>query len=95
MDIETLKKFERSAKLELTENERHNVLSVINNILAQFDALTKDIDTQNVKPLVSVLENHKNVLREDKAVRFCPRDELLAQAPETSDGCFVVPKTVD
>lgn len=34
-------------------------------------------------------------LREDEIVASYPREQILKNAPETANGCFVVPQTVD
>lgn len=94
MDKETFIKFERSAKFELSDEERGKILSTVNLMLKQFDSLS-EIDTENVEPLISVLGNQTNILRADVSKKLVDREELLKLAPETNDGYFVVPKTVD
>lgn len=94
MDKETFIKFEKSAKLELSENEREDTLITVNGLLERFGSVA-GYDTEGVKPLISILENQRNVLREDMARKLIDREELLERAPETYEGCFVVPKTVD
>lgn len=34
-------------------------------------------------------------LREDTVIASYPREEMLANAPQTAQGCIVVPKTVE
>lgn len=34
-------------------------------------------------------------LREDAVIASYPREEMLANAPQTAQGCIVVPKTVE
>jgi hypothetical protein len=46
------------------------------------------------EPLVTVL-NVQNDFREDIAVKFMPREELLSNAPEQYDGYFQVPRTIE
>jgi len=94
MDKETFKKFEKAAKFDLPEIERDKILAAVNLLSERFEKLS-EINTEGFPPLVSVSENLSNVLRDDKAVKFCPRDELLKQACESEDGCFVVPKAVE
>jgi len=94
MDKESLKQFEKITKLELSDKEREEFLVKINIEFEKFEKLLK-IDTSDVEPLISVLENQKNVLREDTAQKAFSRDELLKLAHDANDGYFVVPKTIE
>ena len=93
MNTEEFIVFEKSAKLLLTEAERADMLAAADETLGRFGRLTAGIDTRDINPLVSVLDNKRNVLRDDAAVQVVGRDELFKRAPEVYDGCFVVPKT--
>ena len=94
MDKETFIKFENSAKLELTEKEREAIYASIADSMKRFDSVLPSVNTDGVEPLVCVLPL-ENVMRADEAKKDFTRDELLKTAPETCDGCFVVPKTVE
>lgn len=77
------------AGLPLAESEIALFSEQIKAILAYVDQI-KDIQIQpDLAPLRT-----DNVLREDVAVRK-PNAAFLAQAPETDDGYFVVPKILD
>ncbi|MCL1900950.1 MAG: Asp-tRNA(Asn)/Glu-tRNA(Gln) amidotransferase subunit GatC [Firmicutes bacterium] len=94
MDKKTLIEFEKITKLELSENEREEFLTKINDSLKSFDKLL-NIDTDNLEPLICVLESQKNILREDKAQKNFERNELLKGARDADDGYFIVPKTIE
>ncbi len=81
------------AKLCPSDPQRLADLAAAEALLAQCKAI-EAIDTSNVKPLVSVLEI-TNVLREDVVSQNVTREELLQNAPEQRDGCFVVPGTLE
>jgi len=88
-----MKSFESMAKVCLKEDERVWVTNCADMLVKSFDELEK-IDTNNVEPLITVLDI-KNILREDIATKFMSREELLSNAPEQYDGYFQVPKTID
>ena len=80
----------RLARLALTEDEVEALTHELGAILdhaAEVSALeTADVPpTAHPLPLV-------NILRPDEARPGVPRDEVLAEAPETEDGRFRVPR---
>jgi len=84
--------YENMAMLELQASERELIEKRFTEIIQHFPKLDK-YDTSNVEPLVSVLDLH-NIMREDVASTSITRDELLSNAPEHTDGYFVVPETL-
>ena len=58
-----------------------------------FDKI-KTIDTQGIEPMTNPREENAR-LREDRVDDGDVRDALLANAPETQHGFFVVPKVVE
>ncbi|MCL2046735.1 MAG: Asp-tRNA(Asn)/Glu-tRNA(Gln) amidotransferase subunit GatC [Oscillospiraceae bacterium] len=91
--MKDISKFEGIAMLELGESDRQRLEELADTIIDNFDALEK-IDTNDVKPLVSVLETI-NVLREDIVIKNVSRDELMTRAPEHNDGYYQVPATIE
>ena len=85
--------YEAMAKLTLNEDEREWALAAVARLEDRFASLAA-VDTENVEPLVSVLDM-ENVFREDVAAQLVSREELLAAAPEESDGYWQVPKTLE
>ena len=73
-------------KLEATENE-------FNKILKWVDQL-KEVNTDEVDPLVSVNEAHLE-MREDKVTEGNQAEAALANAPMKEYGYFAVPKVVE
>ncbi|MBR2715925.1 MAG: aspartate--tRNA ligase [Ruminococcus sp.] len=79
-------------QLSLTDDEE----SVMQDIFAKMKENEKSlstIDTENVTPMVHVMEM-TNVLREDKRIQPFTREELLSSAPQRSDDSWVVPRLV-
>lgn len=81
------------ARLELTPEEIERFTGQLDSILGHFAQL-QAVDTQDV-PATSHAIALSNVLREDVVRPSMPREDLLANAPEARDGCFVVPRIVD
>ena len=81
------------ARLELAEDEKERFAHQLADILRYVEKL-KELDTTDVEPLVHAAER-TNVFREDEVGTALPRQEALDNAPESSDGCFKVPRIVD
>lgn len=83
----------RLARLALSEEELELYraqLGVILDHAAQVQAL----DTSNVVPRAHPL-GFVNAFRDDDVEASLDRDEVLAQAPESRDGYFVVPPALE
>ena len=85
--------YQSMAKLELSEEERKLFSDIADKLASDFEKASA-IDTNGVEPLVSVL-NLKNILREDVSKQIISREKLLENAPESFDGYFQVPKTLE
>jgi len=85
--------YAKTARFSLTDDERNFISHHAENLLSDF-AVIKNINTEGVKPMYTVLDV-KNVLREDMAKKFESREVLLASAPEQYGGYFQVPKAID
>lgn len=90
---EEIAQIARLARLELTDEETDSLTVHINRIMEYFAELQK-LDTDEVEPTSHVIPI-ENVFREDKARPSLPTEEILANAPEKRDGCFVVPRIVE
>jgi len=86
--------YEDMAMLDLPDDERKIIGERFDEITGEFSAL-EQYDTTGVEPLVTVIDLHHNVLREDIPAKFMPREELLENAPEQHEGYFQVPGTLD
>ena len=81
------------ANLELDENEIEMFARQLGEILAYADEV-QQVDTRGISPTASVLPL-RTILRDDTLRPSLPRDELLANAPETEAGCFKVPAVLE
>ena len=83
----------RLARLALTEEELELYREQLGVIL-DHAATVQGLDTSNVTPTAHPL-GFVNAFREDEVEPSLDRDEVLAQAPETRDGYFVVPPAME
>lgn len=77
------------ARLAITEEEAQMLTDQLDKIITYAEELN-ELNTDNVEPTAHVLEI-KNVMREDRAEKGLPREEVLKNAPEHQDGQIKVP----
>ena len=82
----------RLARLELTEAEKASMEHDLTEILALMEQLAA-VDVSGVEETARVLPI-QNVFRQDVPAPSANRDEILANAPESRDGCFAVPRVI-
>lgn len=88
-----IKYLETLARITLSEEEEKKVGNELQDILTYIDMLN-ELDTDGVEAMSHCFPV-TNVMREDEVSASMTPDEIVANAPESQDGCFVVPKTVD
>ncbi|MGH7221568.1 MAG: Asp-tRNA(Asn)/Glu-tRNA(Gln) amidotransferase subunit GatC, partial [Nitrospiraceae bacterium] len=88
-----VEKVAKLARLELTECERSTFAKQLSQILTHVETL-KQYDTTGVEPTATVL-GQVNVFRSDSARPSLSVERALANAPESADGFFVVPKIIE
>ena len=93
LDKATVAKIATLARMRLTEEEQEHFLGELNGILTWVEQLG-EIDTADVPPLASVV-SLKLHLRPDVVTDRDMRDQVLANAPEATEGFYVVPKVVE
>ncbi len=83
----------RLARIAMSEESLEPMARELDSILA-WVAQLDEVDTAGVEPMTGAVDT---VLpqRPDEAARGAPVGDLLANAPETDDGFFVVPKVVE
>jgi aspartyl-tRNA(Asn)/glutamyl-tRNA(Gln) amidotransferase subunit C len=97
------------ANLELTEDERHEMLRDLNSILDYVDRLN-ELDTSDVPPMAQVSDRYGVDEAKQGSERFAyasredvlfglrkslPHDEALANAPDADEHFFRVPKVIE
>lgn len=90
---ELISYLESLGRIRLTEEERKNSEKDLQDILSYIDTLNQ-LDTEGVEPL-----SHSfpvtNVFSTVEEPFSMDRDLILENAPESKNGCFRVPKTVE
>ena len=81
------------ARLQLTAEEVERFAGQLSDVL-DYAARLNEVDTSEISPTASVLPMNAP-LRSDE-VRPCPpRDQLLANAPDSEGGLFRVPRVLE
>lgn len=93
IDKATVAKIARLARIHIAEEKRAGLASELSNILGWVEQLG-EVDTENVAPMTSVVEIRLPE-RDDVITDGDCRDDILANAPATDGGFFVVPKVVE
>jgi aspartyl-tRNA(Asn)/glutamyl-tRNA(Gln) amidotransferase subunit C len=76
------------ARLSLTDQEVALYQEQLSAVLEYAERL-QDLDTEAIPPTATVLPV-RNVMRADESHPAMAREDILANAPETQDGCFRV-----
>ncbi len=92
-DEKTISYVANLAALHLTQEEKEHYSRDLVAIMNYMEELMA-IDTGDVQPMEHVL-SIRNALREDVASNTDMRDKLLAVAPKTEEGCYLVPNVVE
>jgi aspartyl-tRNA(Asn)/glutamyl-tRNA(Gln) amidotransferase subunit C len=80
------------ARLKLSEKEIQQFTDQLNGILAYMEKLN-GLDTRDVEPTSHVIEVG-NVVREDRSQESIRIEDALANAPDSGDGFFKVPRII-
>ena len=88
-----IKYLESLARIDLSEEEEKTVGAQLQDILTYIDMLN-ELDTEGVEAMSHSFPLN-NVFRKDEVKPSMAPKEIVANAPESQDGAFVVPKTVD
>jgi aspartyl-tRNA(Asn)/glutamyl-tRNA(Gln) amidotransferase subunit C len=84
------------ANLDLTDAEVHKFQADLDEILGHVERLN-EIDTTGVEPMAQVLypAGDTATLRDDRARPPLGTDVALANAPQSGEGYFKVPKVIE
>lgn len=93
MDEQTVRKVARLANIEIQDDQIEKIGAQLSGILQWVEQLG-EVDTDNVEPLANVV-NIDLALRKDEVTDGDCADKVLANAPEETQGFFVVPKVVE
>lgn len=93
VDLATVKRVARLARLAVSEEEAQKMMGELNGILGFVEQLS-EVDVKDVEPMTSVtpmvMRKRADVVNDgDKA------DDIVANAPATTENFFMVPKVVE
>ena len=81
------------ARIGLNGTEVERYQEQLSDILSYAERL-QQVDLSEISPSARV-QALSNVLRADEAIDSFPRDAILANAPQTAEGCFRVPPVLE
>ena len=93
IDEETVDKIAHLARLELSGDEKQDMIADMNKILGFMDKLN-EIDTTGIEPLV-YMTSEVNAFREDVVKQEITHGEALQNAPKHDNNYFLVAKVID
>jgi aspartyl-tRNA(Asn)/glutamyl-tRNA(Gln) amidotransferase subunit C len=93
VDRSTVARIAALARIKVAESELDRLAGELNNIIGWVEQLD-EVNTEGVAPMASVVDI-KLRRREDKVTDGGIADKILANAPESADGFFVVPKVIE
>ncbi|MGF1549475.1 MAG: Asp-tRNA(Asn)/Glu-tRNA(Gln) amidotransferase subunit GatC [Sphingomonadaceae bacterium] len=93
VDLKTVHRIAHLARIALSDEEAEALLPELNNILSWVEQL-QEVDVEGVEPMSAVIPNSLR-LREDIVTDGDRRDDILANAPASDHGFFVVPKVIE
>ncbi|MEM6821289.1 MAG: Asp-tRNA(Asn)/Glu-tRNA(Gln) amidotransferase subunit GatC [Verrucomicrobiota bacterium] len=82
------------ARIELSDSEAEAFSSQLADVVAHVQELN-EVDLSKADSLIEQQGAGENHLREDEPFPGLPRDPVLANAPESSEGEIVMPKIVE
>lgn len=93
VDEATVKRIARLARIQISDDEAEGLVSELSGILDWVEQLD-EVNTDNVEPMTRVvpidLKKREDVVNDGNIT-----DAIVANAPMTEDGFFVVPKVVE
>jgi aspartyl-tRNA(Asn)/glutamyl-tRNA(Gln) amidotransferase subunit C len=93
LNQQTIQNLSWLARLKLPAEREGKILNDLQSILDWVEQL-KQVDVEGVEPLVSVTQGIAP-MREDVVTEGGQQAELMANAPESVQGFYVVPKVVE
>lgn len=93
VDLTTVKRVAHLARIALTEEEAARMEGELNTILGFVEQLS-EVDVDGVEAMTSVTPMAMKK-RDDVVTDGGKADDIVANAPETTDNFFMVPKVVE
>ena len=93
VDSDTVRRIAHLARIRLPDDGIEPMREELNAILAFVEQLD-EVDTNDVEPMTSVVETSMR-LRADQVSDGDIQGDVVANAPQSEDGFFMVPKVVE
>jgi aspartyl-tRNA(Asn)/glutamyl-tRNA(Gln) amidotransferase subunit C len=93
VDLATVKRVARLARIAVSPQDAERMVGELNGILGFVEQLS-EVDVENVEPMTSVT-SQKMRWRKDVVADGGVAHQVTANAPETADNFFMVPKVVE
>ncbi len=93
VDIATVKRVARLARIAISDEEAASFQSEINAILGFAEQLN-EVDVSDVEPLTSVVAQVMK-MRDDVVTDGFYAEKVVANAPASDDDFFMVPKVIE
>ncbi|WP_422369725.1 Asp-tRNA(Asn)/Glu-tRNA(Gln) amidotransferase subunit GatC [Hoeflea sp.] len=93
VDLATVKRVAHLARIAVTEEEASRMEGELNAILGFVEQLS-EVDVDGVEPMTSVMPMAMKK-RQDVVTDGSKAEDIVANAPETTDNFFMVPKVVE
>ncbi len=90
---ETITHVAKLARLEFTESQTEELSTQLTEILTWIEQL-HEVDIEGVEPMTSVVQMELKV-REDAVTEGDQASGIIANAPESKETYFLVPKVID
>ena len=93
VDKATVRRIAKLARIALPEERVEPMMAELNGILGWVEQL-QELDVEGVEPMTSVVAQELK-MREDVVTAGGDAEAILANAPLSEEGFFVVPKVVE
>ncbi|MGD9868975.1 MAG: Asp-tRNA(Asn)/Glu-tRNA(Gln) amidotransferase subunit GatC [Hyphomicrobiales bacterium] len=93
VDEATVRRIARLARIRVSEADAQKLVGELSGILTWVEQL-QEVDTGGVEPMTRVVDMTM-AMRDDKVTDGGIADQVLANAPASEEGFFVVPKVVE
>ena len=93
VDKDTVKRVARLARIAVSDEEAEGLKTELNTILGFVEQLN-EVNIEGVEPMTSVLPMEMRKRRDEITEGYRP-DDVLANAPDSEDNFFVVPRVVE
>lgn len=93
VDLDTVKRVARLARIAVSDEQAEKMQGELNRILVFVEQLN-EVDVEGVEPMTSVVETAMKK-RQDVVTDGWKAEDIVANAPVSEDGFFMVPKVVE